>query len=125
MPILISRFLVVTLASGLLAGLVTAQSSTKTAPVDTSSTQSTQKGLSLAEAGHCREALPILKKAAPLTPDKQLKLKAGLDAVRCGLSLNQIDAAVSALLWLNRDFPTDPDVLYVTTHAYSDLSTRA
>jgi tetratricopeptide (TPR) repeat protein len=39
--------------------------------------------------------------------------------------LNQTDAAVNALLWLNRDFPSDPDVLYVTTHAYSDLSTRA
>jgi tetratricopeptide (TPR) repeat protein len=79
----------------------------------------------LAEAGHCREALPILKKSAPLTSDKQLKLKAGLATVRCGLALNQIDAAVNALLWLNRDFPSDPDVLYVTTHAYSDLSTRA
>lgn len=122
MPSLIPRFLVLTLACGLSAGLVTAQSTPKTAPVDT---PSAQKGLSLAEAGHCREALPILKKTAPLTPDKQLKLKAGLATVRCGLSLNQIDAAVSALLWLNRDFPTDPDVLYVTTHAYSDLSTRA
>jgi tetratricopeptide (TPR) repeat protein len=29
------------------------------------------------------------------------------------------------LLWLNREFPADPDVLYVTTHAFSDLSTRA
>jgi|HubBroStandDraft_6_1064221.scaffolds.fasta_scaffold11963_3 tetratricopeptide (TPR) repeat protein len=122
MPSLIPRFLVVTLVCGLFAGLVTAQSSPKTAPADT---PSAQKGLSLAETGHCREALPILKKTAPLAPDKQLKLKAGLATVRCGLSLNQIDAAVSALLWLNREFPTDPDVLYVTTHAYSDLSTRA
>jgi tetratricopeptide (TPR) repeat protein len=88
-------------------------------------TPSAQKGLNLAETGHCREALPILKKAAPLTPDRQLRLKAGLATVRCGLSLNQTDAAVNALLWLNRDFPSDPDVLYVTTHAYSDLSTRA
>jgi tetratricopeptide (TPR) repeat protein len=32
---------------------------------------------------------------------------------------------VTTLLWLNREFPTDPDVLYVTTHAFSDLSTRA
>jgi tetratricopeptide (TPR) repeat protein len=122
MPSLIPRFLVVPLAVATLAGLAAAQSSPKTAPADT---PSAQKGLSLAEAGHCREALPILKKTAPLTPDKQLRLKAGLATVRCGLSLNQIDAAVSALLWLNRDFPTDPDVLYVTTHAYSDLSTRA
>ncbi|MGA2098581.1 MAG: tetratricopeptide repeat protein [Candidatus Acidiferrum sp.] len=66
-----------------------------------------------------------MKRFAPLATDKQLKLKAGLAAVRCGLSLNQMDATVNALLWLNRDFPTDPDVLYVTTHAFSDLSTRA
>ncbi len=119
----ISRFLVLTLACGILTGLVAAQAGPKTAAVDTSS--STQKGLGLAETGHCREALPILKKSAPLTSDKQLKLRAGLATVRCGLSLNQPDAAVNALLWLNRDFPSDPDVLYVTTHAYSDLSTRA
>jgi tetratricopeptide (TPR) repeat protein len=117
------RFLVLTLACGILAGLVAAQSTPKSAAVDTSS--ATQKGISLAETGHCREALPMLKKAAPLTTDKQLKLKAGLATVRCGLSLNQTDAVVTALLWLNRDFPSDPDVLYVTTHAYSDLSTRA
>jgi tetratricopeptide (TPR) repeat protein len=119
----ISRFLVLTLACGILTGLVAAQSAPKTAAVDTSS--ATEKGISLAESGHCREALPILKKSAPLTTDKQLKLRAGLATVRCGLSLNQTDAAVNALLWLNRDFPYDPDVLYVTTHAYSDLSTRA
>ncbi len=123
MPSLTPRFLILTLASAILTGLVAAQSAPKTAAVDTSS--SAEKGISLAETGHCREALPILKKSAPLTPDKQLKLRAGLATVRCGLSLNQPDAAVNALLWLNRDFPSDPDVLYVTTHAYSDLSTRA
>ena len=116
-------FLGVTLACGTLTGSSAAKSGTKTAATGTS--PSTQKGLSLAEGGHCREALPILKKAAPQTSDKQLKMKAGLATVRCGLLLNQTDAAVNALLWLNREFPSDPDVLYVTTHAYSDLSTRA
>jgi tetratricopeptide (TPR) repeat protein len=120
---LIRRFIVVALACAALTGLVTGQSGPKPAPVDVSS--STKKGLSLAEGGRCREALPILKKSAPLTSDKQLKLKAGLATVRCALSLNQTDTAVNALLWLNREFPSDPDVLYVTTHAFSDLSTRA
>jgi len=86
---------------------------------------SAQKGVDLAEGGHCREAVPILRKAAPITADKQLKKRAGLATVRCGLQLKQTEAAVNALLWLNREFPSDPDVLYVTTHAYSDLSTRA
>ncbi len=82
-------------------------------------------GLDLAEKGHCKEALPILKKSAPQTTDKQLKLKVGLATVRCALTIGQTDTLVNALLWLNREFPNDPEVLYVTTHAYSDLSTRA
>ena len=120
---LIHRFLAVVLACGSAAGPAAAQSGAKTAAADPSS--SAQKGLSLVVEGRCREALPILKKAAPQTSDRQLKLKAGLATVRCGLLLNQTDVAVNALLWLNREFPTDPDVLYVTTHAFSDLSTRA
>jgi tetratricopeptide (TPR) repeat protein len=117
------RFLVAALACGTLAGASDSQSSTKTPSSGTNS--SPQKGLSLAQQGHCREALPILKKFAPLTTDKQLKLKVGLATVRCALSLEQADAAVNALLWLNREFPSDPDVLYITTHAYSDLSARS
>jgi tetratricopeptide (TPR) repeat protein len=120
---LIRRFLVVALAGGIFTGSGAAQSADKTPAPDASS--STQKALSLAEQGRCREALPILKRSASTTPDKQLKMRAGLATVRCGLSLNRTDDAVNALLWLNREFPTDPDVLYVTTHAFSDLSTRA
>jgi tetratricopeptide (TPR) repeat protein len=116
------KFLAVTLASGISAASGGAQSDAKAAAVEASPAE---KGLSLVDQGHCREALPILKKAASLTADKQLKRKAGLATVRCGLLLNQTEAAVTALLWLNREFPSDPDVLYVTTHAFSDLSTRA
>src|SRR5262245_39610879 len=121
MPRLIHRFLALSVAFGALASAAAGQSNTKTAPAD--STSSAQKGLSLVEEGRCREALPILRKAAPLTSDKELKRKVGLATIRCGLSLNQTDAAVNALLWLNREFPSDAEVLYVTTHAYSDLST--
>jgi tetratricopeptide (TPR) repeat protein len=99
------------------------QSSLKSAPSDSSS--ALNRGIDLAEEGHCKEALPLLKKSAPLSSDKQLKLKAGIATVRCALSLDQVDSAVNTLLWLNREFPNDPDVLYVTTHAYSDLSSRA
>ena len=45
--------------------------------------------------------------------------------VHCAMSLTEPDAAVAALQMLNREFPHDPDVLYVTIHAYSDLATRA
>ena len=113
----------VAVSHGTLAGFCLAQSGSKTASADASS--SAQKGLHLVDEGRCREALPILRKAAPATSDKQLKVKVGLATVRCGLMLNQTEAAVNALLWLNREFPSDADVLYVTTHAFSDLSTRA
>jgi len=120
---LIPRFLVAALACGTLNGSCAAQSSTKTASADGAA--SLEKGITLADNGHCREALPILRKSASVTTDKQLKLKAGLATVRCALSLEQVDAVVNALLWLNREFPSDPDVLYVTTHAFSDLSSRS
>ncbi len=89
-----------------------------------SSSSSAQRGISLSESGHCLEALPLLRKAAIQVTDKQLRLKAGLATIRCAITLDQRGAALDALQWLNREFPHDPDVLYVSTHAYSDLSTR-
>ena len=38
---------------------------------------------------------------------------------------DQPDAALEFLRLLNREFPDDPDVLYLSVHTYSDLSTRA
>jgi len=86
--------------------------------------QSIQKGLSLAKSGHCSEALPLLKKSSAHLEDKSLKRDAGLAGVRCGLFTNQPDAVTDFLRALNRDFPRDPEVLYISVHAYSDLSTR-
>jgi len=39
--------------------------------------------------------------------------------------LEQAETAVRTLLDLNRSFPQDPEVLYLTTHNYSDLALRA
>ena len=41
------------------------------------------------------------------------------------MTLGQPDAAADFLQILGREFPNDPEVLYVLVHAYSDLSTRA
>lgn len=46
-------------------------------------------------------------------------------SARCGMSVDQTETAVQALLALNREFPHDPDVLYSTTHFYSELASRA
>jgi tetratricopeptide (TPR) repeat protein len=41
------------------------------------------------------------------------------------MGLDQTDTAVRALLELNRAFPHDPEVLFATTHYYSELASRA
>jgi len=122
MATFLQRSILIFAIFGLVTAAGAAQSATKSAE---SRSSPADAALQLVSQGRCREALPALRKSAPLTTDKTLKVKVGLATVRCALLLNQADAAVNALLWLNREFPSDPDVLYVTTHAYSDLSTRA
>jgi tetratricopeptide (TPR) repeat protein len=100
-----------------------AQSAKPTSASDPSA--SLRKGVELAKEGHCKQALPLLKKAPPQLADRSLKRDAGLAGVRCALFSSQPDAAVDFLRALNRDFPGDPEVLYVSVHAYSGLSTRA
>jgi len=90
-----------------------------------SKASSAERGIALAQKGQCREALTILKKAAAQIVDKNLKYNALMSTARCAMSLEQTDAAVKALLQLNRDFPHDPEVLYTTTHFYSELASRA
>jgi tetratricopeptide (TPR) repeat protein len=79
----------------------------------------------LAESGHCLEALPTLTKAAGHITDKELQKRVGLDGVRCATTLQQHEALQDFLRMLSRQFPHDPEVLYVLAHAYSDLAARA
>lgn len=83
----------------------------------------------LAESGHCAEALPPLKRSIAQLKDKdkdkELRRKIALDGVRCAMTLHQPDAALEFLRVLTREFPQDPDALYVAIHAYSDLSAFA
>jgi Tfp pilus assembly protein PilF len=98
-----------------------AQVSTKTAAVTPAAAE---HAASLAESGHCAEALPLLLKSAHVA-DKELQKRIGLDGVRCATVLQQQDALFEFLRNLSRQFPHDPEVLYVLTHAFSDLSTHA
>ena len=86
---------------------------------------SAKQGIALAERGNCKPALPILKRATSRLTDKQLKFNAAMLTARCAMSIGQTDTAVEALLLLNREFPRDPEVLYTTTHFYSELASRA
>lgn len=80
--------------------------------------------MDLAHQGDCSAAMPLLKAAARAATG-QTKRDVGISTVQCALKLNDTQATVNALVMLNRDFRHDPEVLYVTTHAYSDLATHA
>jgi tetratricopeptide (TPR) repeat protein len=82
-------------------------------------------GLSLAQSDRCKEALPYLEKDYPRAPDSQLKRALGSEALRCAMYANEPDRAVDLVRLLNRDFRDDPDLLYLSSHVYSDLSTEA
>jgi len=86
---------------------------------------STERAIAMASKGKCREALPILKKAAAQVAEKDLKYDILMSTARCAIGLEQTEAAVKTLLELNRTFSKDPEVLYLTTHYYSELAMKA
>jgi tetratricopeptide (TPR) repeat protein len=118
------RSCVVLVLGGLLIPSSPAQTPSK-APAAADASSSAERGINLAQKGRCAEALPILKKAAAQLSNKQLKYRTVMATARCAMSLDQTEATVEALLVLNREFPHDPDVLYSTTHFYSELASRA
>jgi len=89
-----------------------------------SSTQTIDNALTLAETGHCQESLAGLKRAMTSQVPPETRKKAGVLGIRCSLSLDNRDAAAEFIRALNKQFPQDPDVLFIVVHAYSDLSTR-
>jgi tetratricopeptide (TPR) repeat protein len=88
-------------------------------------TDSAQRGLELVKSGRCAQAIPLLKKAMSGQVEKSLERDSGLAGVRCAMVGNRFDLAEEFLRPLNRDFPNDPEVLYVSVHTYSDLATHA
>lgn len=107
---------------GLMTGSSLAQVSHKASANDAAAAQ---QGISLAEKGKCREALPLLKRITPGVVDKQLKYHAAMATARCAMSLDQTETAVGSLLLLRKEFPHDPEVLYITARFYSELANRA
>jgi tetratricopeptide (TPR) repeat protein len=114
---------VCSLVWGLLGAYSIGQTGKQTPLPDSSGTA--KQGVQLAKAGRCKEALPLLKKSAAHLTEKDLKREVGFTGVRCAMSADQPDAAIDFLRSLNHEFPGDPDVLYLSVHTYSDLSTRA
>jgi tetratricopeptide (TPR) repeat protein len=84
-----------------------------------------ERVIALAESGHCSQALPLLKKFIHQTSDRELKKRMGLDGLHCAMTHNSPFDSLDFLSVLSRDFPRDPEVLYASTHAFSDLSLLA
>lgn len=83
------------------------------------------RGLDLAARGHCNQALRLLQPNLARIQDQQLRFDAALASAQCGMSVDQEPAVAAALLLLNRDFPANPKVMYVTTRFYSELANRS
>src|SRR5436309_13850245 len=90
-----------------------------------SSSARIEQGVDLAAKGKCPEALAILRKSIPAPVDKQLRYRAAMASAQCGMSVDQADVVVESLLLLNREFPDDSKVLYITSRYYSELANRA
>jgi predicted Zn-dependent protease len=84
-----------------------------------------ERGVDLASKGQCPEALTILRKSIRALVDKQLRYRAAMASAQCGMSVDQADVVVESLLLLNREFPDDSKVLYITSRYYSELANRA
>jgi tetratricopeptide (TPR) repeat protein len=94
-------------------------------PKATPNENSSQRALNLAQAGHCSEAIPLLKRSISQSTDKDYRHIAGLAGLRCAMLKGQFEAAENFIRVLHHEFPNDPEVLYAAVHTYSDLATRA
>jgi tetratricopeptide (TPR) repeat protein len=89
-----------------------------------SPTAAAERGIGLGTRGHCKEAMPILKKVIPKIQDKDLLHDAVMARAQCGMATDQRDVVAESIIVLTREFPGDPKVLYITTRYYSELANR-
>jgi tetratricopeptide (TPR) repeat protein len=112
----------------LLAGYLWSASITLGQPAKSTSAPqpalSPERALSLAEQGHCRENISALKRAMTSQIASATRKEVGVVGVRCSLAVDDRDSTLDFIHALHRQFPQDPDILFVIVHAYSDLSTR-
>lgn len=79
-------------------------------------------GLSLAETGRYRDALPDLEKGFRQTTDPEVRRMCGLELLRAYSALNRDPDAVETSLALNRLYPNDPEILYHTGRVYGSFA---
>ena len=117
------RYFFISAAASLLVAIPPGQGQTKTSSEDNVSVA--ERATRLASKGRCAEALPLLKKAGAQIADKDLKYDVLMSTAKCAMSLQQFDTGARALADLNRSFPHDPEVLFMSTHYYSELASKA
>jgi len=84
-----------------------------------------ERAIEQANKSQCDEALPVLKKLTPRTADKQVRYRALMATVRCGMGKKDDQITVNAMLELKRDFPNDAQVLYMTSQIFLEIAERA
>lgn len=113
------------LSGVLAAGVAVAQSAQPAHKGAADAAPAAGRAIELAKTGHCKEALPALHRAETNVKDPETRRQAGMAGVKCGMAVNQAAEALHFLEALTREFPRDPEILYLATHVYSDLSIRA
>ena len=79
-------------------------------------------GMSLAELGQYKEALPGLEEGFKKPPDPYTKRMCGLQLMRAYTGLQRDSDAVNVALELNRLYPDDPEILYHTGRVYGNFA---
>lgn len=79
-------------------------------------------GMSLAESGRFREALPGLEKGFKQSADTEVRRMCGLQLLRTYTGLNRDTDAVTTALALNKYYPDDAEVLYHTGRIYGNIA---
>jgi tetratricopeptide (TPR) repeat protein len=130
----ISSIIRITLTTGCLASLglyaasLPAQQAPSRPPAAAPSSGGTamtaEKAVALAEQGHCKEALPALRRIVSSPGPLEGRRTAGIAGLRCTMAIDNIDATLDFARLLNHDFSNDPEILFVLVHTYSDLSGR-
>lgn len=116
----VSFFALATLSTPVLA-----QTPKTPAAAAASSAITPEKAIALAQEGHCKEAVPALKRALTNTQlTAETRKQAGTLGLRCSLPAESTDTALDFIRLLGKEFPQDPDIHFVLVHAFSDLSTH-
>ena len=84
-----------------------------------------ERGIDLAAKGQCEEALPLLRKFTPNVAIKDLKYRALMATVRCSMKQRDDRATADTLLDMKREFPEDPEVLYITSQFFLGIAEGA